>query len=421
MPIALPLTPAQLEQISQTFDTPFYIYDEKGIRENAQHLKKVFAKNFPGFQEFFAVKALPNPTILQIMQKEGFGLDCSSASELYIAQKTGFKGNQIMFTSNYTSTEDLKRAFDQEVIINLDDISLIDALCEARKMPELISFRLNPGIGKTDSKTRSNVLGGKEAKFGIPTQQIIKAYQKAKQKGATQFGIHMMTGSCILDQNYFCEVVKILLDTMGKIKKALKIDFQFFNIGGGFGIPYRPHEKALDIEKLSKNLKKIYDQKVNQHKLGKPRLFMENGRYLSGPFGWLISRCQVIKKTYATYYGLDACMANLMRPGMYGSYHHITIPLREGGKRRKAHVVGTICENNDWFAKNRNLPIAKVGDLFVIHDTGAHGHAMGFQYNGKLRSAELLLRENGKVELIREPEKIEDLFFNTKIPKDFAA
>lgn len=497
MPNPIPLSAEQLEKIAEKYGTPFHLYDEKGIRKTAGKLKQAFEKNFPGFREFFAVKALPNPAILKIMQSEGFGLDCSSASELYIAEKLQFPGEKIMFSSNYTAAAELKQAYDLGAIINLDDISLIDSLLlaidnlspkssaaiahESRKnfppagqgsFPKLICFRLNPGIGKTSSETKSNVLGGPGAKYGVPREQIVEAYRrarlsgrqacrpvgKARDLGATKFGIHMMTGSCVLDSDYFREVTEILLDVMGEIKAALDLEFQFFNIGGGFGIPYRPEQKPLDLDQISSSLKKIYDQKIAEHKLGAPKLYMEHGRYLTGPNGWLVSRCQAIKKAYGqTWYGLDACMANLMRPGMYEAYHHITVPAREAPKetsqfiplwrrpaatqpgeisanltanesdrsreqqsipRHHANVVGTLCENNDWFAKDRDLPVSQTGDLFVIHDTGAHGYAMGFQYNGKLRSAELLLRENGEIDLIREHEKIEDLFSNTRMPQN---
>lgn len=418
MPTPFPLSFPKLENLTKRFPTPFHLYDEKAIRSACYRLKAAFQKNFPDFQQFFAVKALPNPAILKIMKSEGFGLDCSSESELFIAKKLSFQGEKIMFTSNYTSQKELAQAFDQKVIINLDDISLIDNLIAARQIPQLICFRLNPGIGATDSETKSNVLGGPRAKYGIPPFQIIAAYEKAKKLGAKHFGIHMMTGSCVLKISYFVETVSILLDTMGQIKKALKINFDFFNIGGGFGIPYKPNQKELDIEKLSNQLKKVYDAKTKKFQLGKPKLYMENGRFLTGPYGWLVSRCQAIKKSWQKYYGLDACMANLMRPGMYDAYHHIEVPALNKSVLKRANIVGTLCENNDWFAHNRLLPEARVNDLFIIHDTGAHGHAMGFQYNGKLRSAELLLRLNGQVDLIRQAETPPDLFANTVIPKN---
>lgn len=258
------------------------------------------------------------------------------------------------------------------------------------------------GLGRTDSETKSNVLGGPDAKFGVPPFQIVDAYRKAKAAGATRFGIHMMTGSCVMNQEYWKETVTVLFDTIVTLKKELGIEFEFMNIGGGLGIPYRPEQTTVDVEAISQMLRDVFDEAMRTHGLASiPRLCMENGRYMTGPFGWLVTRCEAIKNTYGLYYGVDACMAHLMRPGMYGSYHHITIPKREGDAERvPSHVVGTLCENNDWFAKDRLLPKAQVGDLFVIHDTGAHAHSMGFQYNGKLRAPEVLIRPDGSDSLM---------------------
>lgn len=357
---------------------------------------------------------------------EGCGLDCSSTSELHIARQLGVKGEDVMFTSNYTSLADLATAFDQGVVINLDDVSLVEALVEVRgQCPELISFRLNPGIGRTDSETVSNVLGGPDAKFGVPPYQILEGYRRAQAAGSTRFGIHMMTGSCVMNLEYWAETVTVLLDTMKRIHKELGITFEFINIGGGLGIPYKLDQANVDVSAVAKLLRATFNAAFQSDELAgmpEPRLFMENGRYMTGPYGWLVARCQATKDTYATYYGLDACMSNLMRPGMYGSYHHISVPTAEiDAPEEKANVVGTLCENNDWFAKDRLLPRAKVGDLFVIHDTGAHSHSMGFQYNGKLRAPEVLLRSSGTEDhLIRDREKIESLYSNTHLPSHLA-
>lgn len=314
--------------------------------------------------------------------------------------------------------------------MNLDDVSLVKSLVEVRgRCPDLISFRLNPGLGRTDSETASNVLGGPDAKFGIPPFQIVDAYRAAIEAGAKRFGIHMMTGSCVLNSDYWIETVTVLFDTMAKLRKELNIQFEFINIGGGLGIPYKPsNEGTVDLDALVHKLNHVIKTKQKEHNITNecmPRLFMENGRYMTGPYGWLVARCECIKSTFQTYYGLDACMANLMRPGMYNAYHYITIPVREktsNSKHQIANVVGTLCENNDWFAKDRELPFGiSVGDLFVIHDTGAHSHSMGFQYNGKLRAPELLKRVDGSVTLIRERETIEGLYENCVMPPDFAA
>ena len=420
----VPLTLEELERLASQYGTPYQLYDEGAIRQNARNFIDTFQKHFPKFQQYFAVKALPNPAILKILMDEGCGLDCSSTSELYIAEKLYCPGHLVSFTSNFTSQEDLKYALATNANINLDDISLVDTLEEVAfdsNFPEIISFRLNPGLGRTDSETKSNVLGGREAKFGVAHFQIKEAYRKAKEYGAKKFGIHMMTGSCVLSNEYWIETVTRMLDTVAMLRKELSIEFEYINVGGGVGIPYRPEVPPVSIPDLVGSIRKVFDEKIKEHNIPEPALHMENGRFMTGPFGYLVSRCQAMKDSFAIYYGLDACMANLMRPGMYGSYHHITIPKYENDDQRKeANVVGTLCENNDWFAKNRSLPSkAGVGDIFVIHDTGAHSHAMGFQYNGKLRAPEVLLRSDGvSVDLIRNRENIEDLYANCVSLKD---
>jgi len=276
----------------------------------------------------------------------------------------------------------------------------------------MISFRLNPGLGHTDSGMSSNVLGGPDAKFGVPPHQMVAAYSAARDQGATRFGVHMMTGSCVLDDDYWQSTVERLLQTICDLEKELGIKVELMNIGGGLGVPYKPDEPIVDVPRLAKRLRDTVDKTAAALQIDVPTLCMENGRYMTGPYGYLVSRCQAEKRSWARYLGLDACMANLMRPGMYGSYHHITVPAREGDDAalEPVNVVGTLCENNDWFAKDRPLPSsASVGDLFVIHDTGAHSHSMGFQYNGKLRAPELLLRADGSVDLIRERETTESL------------
>lgn len=429
MPEPCPLDAASLESLAVRFGTPLQIYDEESIRLNCRGLLSAFGSRFPGFRQFFAVKALPNPAILRVLIDEGCGLDCSSVGELHIAEELGVRGEDIMYTSNYTSYGDLQIAARMGVIVNLDDASLLPTLIEANggKPPLLISFRLNPGLGHTDSESASNVLGGPNAKFGVPPDQIVAAYKSAKAAGVSRFGLHMMTGSCVLSDTYWLEAVNVLLDAAARIQAEAGIqEFDFINIGGGLGIPYREGAPRVNIDSLSASLAAAFDKRWAA-KAGlrgpPPKLYMENGRFMTGPYGWLVTRCEAVKEAFGSrYFGLDSSMANLMRPGMYGSYHAITVPAREGdGVRAPAHVVGTLCENNDWFAKDRHLPEnARRGDLFVIHDTGAHSHSMGFQYNGKLRAPEVLLRflPGRPAELIRRRETLDYLYGNTVMPLD---
>jgi diaminopimelate decarboxylase len=448
MPLPCPVSPSELEELAEKHGTPFQLYDEGAMRANVRGLIRSFEGQFPGFRQFFAVKALPNPAVLRVLLEEGCGLDCSSSSELYIARQLGVPGDMVMYTSNYTSKHDLLVAARQGVVINLDDISLLDDLVEVCKengvdFPERMSFRLNPGLGRTDSETVSNVLGGPTAKFGVPEVDIVEAYRRAKASGAKRFGMHMMTGSCVLSDEYWTETVGVLLSTVSRVSEEAGIDagaWDFLNIGGGLGIPYREGEDVVDVPGLAKRLRRVVDKAAADSGLDSsklPRLMMENGRYVTGPFGWLVARCHVEKRAFGQRYcGLDACMSNLMRPGMYGAYHHISVPAKEAAGTAAAsaaateplNVVGTLCENNDWFAKGRELPASSGrGDLFVIHDSGAHSHSMGFQYNGKLRAPELMLRAAGevpgkggsaleRVELVREREHICDLYTNTIMP-----
>ena len=411
MPTVLNLLDNDIKQLVRIYGTPLQIYDGTMIIENQQNFMNLMKNNFPTFRQYFAAKALPNPHVLKMLIENGSYLDCSSSVELEIANNLGLRGNQIMFTSNYTSKDDLKFAKKLNAIINLDDISLIDDLASLGEMPELLCFRLNPGIGKTDSETVSNILGGPDAKFGIPTFQIVEAFKKAKELGVKKFGIHMMTGSNVLNLDYWDDLIKILFENINNIKNSLDIHPSFINIGGGIGIPYKPNDPKIDIEAFSNKIRASITREIQLYNIPEPDLYMENGRFITGPYGWLISKCNVIKNTYAKYCGLDATMSNLMRPGMYGAYHHISIVGKDKEtKFETVNVVGTLCENNDWFAKNRELPIVEVGDLFVIHDTGAHSHSMGFQYNGKLRCGEVIIFD-GKIDgmhYIRRKETIDD-------------
>lgn len=424
MPKPLPVTPAELEALAQEYGTPLQLYSEQGIRAQAQLLTSAFQQaGFSNFKEYFAVKALPNPAVLLALMQEGCGLDCSSTGELWIADKLQCK--DIMYTSNYTSKKDLLLAMQQDgVIINLDDVSLVATLNQVCKenslpFPELICFRVNPGMGNTSSETVSNLLGGPDAKFGLPLETLDQAYSEAKQFGAKRFGIHMMTGSCVLDTPYWADTVGTLLRAMLVLKEKLDITFEFVNIGGGIGIPYTPEQREVNVKDVADTVAGQFKLILGQDAAKWPKLCMENGRFLTGPFGWLVTRCHATKECFGKkFYGVDASMANLMRPGMYNSYHHIEVPSKQQDKLFvPANVVGTLCENNDWFAKDRALPsTAAVGDLFVIFDSGAHAHSMGFQYNAKLRAPEVLIGVDGVPRLIREREVIEDLFSNTVLP-----
>jgi len=386
------------------YSTPLQIYDENGIRENTKDLIDCFQQKF-NFKQFFAVKALPNPYILKILLDEGCGLDCSSSSELKIAKMLEVETNNIIFTSNYTSEEDLRLALEMGVIINLDDYSLIDKLYNINNdYPKKIFFRLNPGIGKTNGESESNILGGPNAKFGISPENIMKCYEKSKKYGCKEFGIHMMTGSCVMDNSYWKESIKILIETINRIQNNLDIKIDYINIGGGIGIPYKPEDSKVNLE----DLVNIIHETFTENNFVVPNLYMENGRYITGPYGWLISKCLCKKLSFdKIFYGLDACMSNLMRPGMYNSYHYISI-LNKDKNHKKSNVVGTLCENNDWFARDRMIPECDEDDIFIIHDTGAHSHSMGFQYNGKLRAPEVLINNEKKDLLIRRREIFDD-------------
>lgn len=403
----LPFTKTQIIEIIKKYETPFHIYDQKAIVANANRLNKAFSWN-KGFREYFAVKALPNPYILEILKRQGFGADCSSYAELILAEKVGFRGEDIMFTSNDAAAKEYIKAKALGAIINLDDISHIEFLKRHAGIPSIICFRYNPGKLRT-----GNTIIGKpeEAKYGLTREQLFKAYKIVKQKGVKRFGLHTMVASNELNPQYFVDTANMLFDLVLEINKTLGIQFEFINIGGGIGIPYRQDQKAVNLELLSKEIEKLYKQKILNNKLGSLKIFMENGRMITGPYGYLVTTVLHKKDTYKNYVGLDASMANLMRPGMYGAYHHITILGKEKKQKTNLYdVTGSLCENNDKFAIDRKLPRVDIGDILIIHDTGAHGHAMGFNYNGKLRSAELLLAPNGDAQIIRRAETVDDYF-----------
>lgn len=403
----LPFTKSQIEKIIKTYSTPFHIYDEKGIRENARKLYKAFSWS-KGFKNYFAVKANPNPHLIKIIKEEGMGVDCSSLTELIIAEKLGFKKEEIMFTSNETHYREFQKAKELGAVINLDDITHVPYLEKHAGLPNLLCFRYNPGPLREGNRFIGNP---KEAKFGMTKKQLLQGYTIARDKGIKRFGLHTMVVSNELDPHAHIATAAMLFDLVVEFSKKLGIRFEFINVGGGFGIPYKPEEKAIDYDFVSKEIKKLYNEKIVAHNLAPLKIVMENGRLIAGPYGYLVTTALHKKEIYKNFIGVDSCMANLMRPGMYGAYHYITVLGKESNRATNMYdIVGSLCENNDKFAINRKLPNIVPGDILVIHDTGAHGYSMGFQYNGKLRSAELLLKPDGSVKLIRRAETIDDYF-----------
>lgn len=403
---SVPFTKEQIERIIDTYPTPFHIYDEKAIRENARRFYRAFDWVPGGFRNYFAVKALPNPRIIQILREEGMGTDCSSLPELVLSEMAGISGEEVMFTSNDTPATEYVRAKELGAVINLDDISHIDYLQENAGIPELICFRYNPG----ELKSGNDIIGKPtEAKYGFTRDQLFEGYKKVRDLGAKRFALHTMVASNELNPDYFIETAGLLFDTAVELKKELGIELEFVNLGGGIGIPYRPEEKPVDLEYVSEGIRKRYEKTIKPAGLDGMRIVMECGRMVTGPYGWLVTKVLHRKETYKTFIGLDSSMANLMRPALYGAYHHITVLGKEDAPATfTADITGSLCENNDKFAIDRKIPEVEIGDILAIHNTGAHGHAMGFNYNAKLRSAELLLKEDGSVELIRRAETVED-------------
>lgn len=405
-----PFSKEQIEKIIEKYPTPFHIYDEKGIIENARRFKKAF-EWAPGFKNYFAVKALPNPAIVKLLSEEGFGADCSSMAELMICDMVGLSGEDIMLTSNETPAEEYQKAMEQKAMINLDDITHIDFLEQNAGLPEVICFRYNPG----PLKGGNEIIGNPEdAKYGLTRDQMFEAYKIMKEKGVKRFGMHTMVASNELNADYFVETAVILFEMAAEIAEKVGIDLEFINLGGGIGIPYKPEQEEVNLEYLGEKIKEKYDSILGSKGL-KPSIYFECGRMITGPYGYLVTKAIHSKSIYKEYIGVDACMANLMRPGMYGSYHHVTVLGKENSAAdRKYDVVGSLCENCDKFAVDRDLPEIEKGDIIAIHDTGAHGHAMGFNYNGKLRSAEVLLKTDGTPRLIRRAETLDDLFATLK-------
>jgi len=409
----LPCPLEQLAAIAAEYPTPFYLYDERGIRAQARALIDAFAWS-PGFTEYFAVKATPNPTILRLLRDEGCGADCSSLAELVLAERTGIVGEKIMFTSNNTPAEEFQYARDLGAVINLDDLDHIAYVEQHAGLPDLVSLRYNPGA----LRQGNTIIGAPlQAKFGLTRSQLFDGYRLLRSKGVTRFGLHAMVASNELDPQQLIATARLLFELAAEIAHTLDIRLEFINLGGGIGIPYRPDQAAVDLQALANGIQQAYQASIGAHGLDPIRLCMECGRFLTGPHGYLISRVRHLKHTHKRYVGLDATMADLMRPGMYGAYHHISVVGKEAWPADQIYdVTGSLCENNDKFAIDRPLPQVANGDLVVIHDAGAHGHAMGFNYNGKLRSAEVLLRANGSTQLIRRRETLDDYFATLRFP-----
>jgi diaminopimelate decarboxylase len=403
----IPFTEKKLEEIKSEYPTPFHLYDEKAIKENAKRFLNAFSWN-EGFKEYFAVKATPNPFILKILKDMGFGADCSSLTELILAEKVGITGEEIMFTSNNTPAEEYEKARYLGAIINLDDISHIPFLAEHGGIPDLISFRYNPGNQRAGGFIMGNPA---EVKYGLTKQQIFEGLKEVRNRGVKRFGLHTFIASNQLDPQYFIDTAEMMFELAVEVKERLDINLEFVNIGGGIGVPYKPEQEAVDLEVVGQGIKSKYDEIVKENNLDPLAIYMECGRMITGPYGYLVSEVIHKKDIYKKHVGLDASMNDLMRPGMYDAYHHITVQGKENKPKTETYdVTGSLCESIDRFAVDRDLPKIDIGDTIVIHDTGAHGHAMGFNYNGKLRGGELLLRENGEVMPIRRPETVEDYF-----------
>lgn len=407
----------QIVEITKQYPTPFHIYDEKGIRENARKLYEAFSWN-KGFKEYFAVKATPNPYILTILKEEGCGVDCSSMTELMMSEAVGCSGNDIMFSSNATPPEEFVKARELNAIINLDDFTHIDFLEKVAGIPETICCRYNPGgIFKTTNGIMDNP---QDAKYGFTKEQLIEGFKILKEKGVKNFGIHSFLASNTASNDYYPTLAGVLFELAVEVRDKTGVDIKFVNLSGGIGIPYKPHSHVNDIMAIGAGVKKVYEEILVPAGMGDIAIFTELGRYMLAPYGHLVATAIHEKHIYKEYIGLDACAVNLMRPAMYGAYHHITILGKENEPNdHKYDVTGSLCENNDKFAIDRMLPKIDIGDYIVIHDTGAHGYAMGYNYNGKLRSAELLLKEGGDVQLIRRAETPADYFATFDFSNDF--
>ncbi len=403
------VTKKQVEDIVKKYPTPFHLYDEKGIRENVKALKEAFAWN-EGYKEYFAVKATPNPFLIDILKEYGCGCDCSSYTELMLSEAMGIKGEDIMFSSNDTPVEDFVLADQLGATINLDDFTHVEFLEKAiGHIPETISCRFNPGgIFKISNDIMDNP---GDSKYGMTEEQMTQAFKLLKEKGAKEFGIHAFLASNTVTNEYYPMLAKVLFELAVRLKKATGVHIKFINLSGGIGIPYRPDQKPNDILTIGEGVRKVYEEVLLPEDMGDVAIYTELGRFMMGPYGCLVTKAIHEKHTHKEYIGVDACAVNLMRPAMYGAYHHITVLGKEENTcDHKYDITGSLCENNDKFAIDRSLPKIDIGDYLVIHDTGAHGFSMGYNYNGKLKSAELLLKEDGTVKLIRRAERPSDYF-----------
>lgn len=403
------VTKEQIEEIVKTYPTPFHIYDEKGIRANAQAVKEAFAWN-KGFKEYFAVKACPNPFLIQILHEYGCGCDCSSLTELMLSNAMGINGHDIMFSSNDTPAEDYAYCAKVGGIINLDDITHIDFVENILgKLPETMSCRYNPGGVFTMSNGIMDNPG--DAKYGFTTEQLFEGYRILKEKGVKHFGLHAFLASNTVTNEYYPKLAKELFEIAVQIKERVGVELEFINLSGGVGIAYTPDQTPNDIREIGAGVHQVYDEVLVPAGMGSVAIYTEMGRFMMGPYGALVTQAIHEKHTHKEYIGVDACAVNLMRPAMYGAYHHITVLGKEDAACDHMYdITGSLCENNDKFAIDRELPKIDMGDYLVIHDTGAHGFAMGYNYNGKLKSAELLLKEDGSVQLIRRAEAPKDYF-----------
>ncbi len=408
----LPCSSEKLTEIAEIYGTPYHLYDEKGIKNFIAELYRAFSWN-PNFYEYFAVKATPNPWIMKLLRECGVGADCSSLAELVLAEAVGLSGDEIVFSSNDTTDEEFLKAAALGAIVNLDDVSNLDDMDRLGLVPGKICFRYNPG----PELTRGNAIIGKpeEAKYGMTREQLMQCVEWAVSKKISYIGIHTMVISCELALEGLLGTIRMMFELAREIRERYGVTVSFIDFGGGIGIPYRPEEEAVDITALGEGAKALYDELMDG--FGGTRISFECGRCITGPFGYLVARAIHYKHIYRDYIGLDACMADLMRPALYGSYHHITVLGKENAPLTETYdVTGSLCENNDKFAIGRKLPKIDTGDLLVFHDTGAHGHSMGFNYNGKLRHQELLLKEDGSIQVIRRNETLADLFATLDFP-----
>ena len=413
------LTESMAQDIIQDVPTPFHVYDEKGIRENARRINKAFSWN-KGFREYFAVKALPNPVILQILKEEGCGVDCSSLTELMLSEVCGFSGSDIMFSSNQTPVEDMKKAYELGAYINLDDATMVEFLERVAGVPQEIFCRYNPGgtfqLGESEEGFQVMDKPG-DAKYGMTEEQMIDSYKKLAAKGAKNFGIHAFLASNTISDAYYPELAAILFQLAVRVQKATGVHIAYINLSGGVGIPYRPEQTENDIMAIGEGVRRKFEEILVPAGMGDVAIFTEMGRFTTGPYGALVATAIHEKHIYKEYIGLDACAANLMRPAMYGAYHHITVLGKTDAPKDHVYdVTGSLCENCDKFAIQRELPEIEMGDLIVIHDTGAHGHSMGYNYNGRLRHQEIFVHEDGSIQQIRRNETLCDLFATLDFP-----